>query len=124
MFGFLEDAVRAVGGAIEDVVDAVGDAGEAVGGALADAAEWTGGALVDGADWTVDALGDVVTFGAGAAGRFAEKVWDGMVDTFESATESPLGFLETAGLTLLTLPLGPVLTAVKAGEALVEQAEA
>ena len=130
MFGFIEDVGRAIGGAVDDVVDAVGDVAETVVDAAGDAAQGAGEAIADGADLTASILGagaelaaDAASFAAGATVRFGEKVWDGLVDTVESATESPLGFLETAGLTLLTLPLGPALTIYKAGEAVVEEGE-
>jgi len=130
MFGFIEDAARAVGNAVSDVVDAVGDAAETVASTAGDAAEWAGEAIADGADLTAAVLGagvafveEAAGFAAGATVRFGEKVWDGLVDTVESATESPLGFLETAGLALLTLPLGPALTLYKAGDAVVEEGQ-
>jgi hypothetical protein len=90
MFGWVGDAVDAVGDVAEDVGGAFVDAAEAVGGAIGEGAEAAaqgagifGGALADVIDWSATAV-DTATGGlAGAALNFAD---DTLFDTIDTLT--------------------------------------
>ena len=113
--GAIEDAAGAVAGAAGDVVDAIGDAASDVGDLAADAADKAGEILGKAA--TV--AGDAATI----AKRVAERLFDGMIDSWKAATEDPWDALKLAAFATVLSPVSLAMTAAEIGKATVEETE-
>ena len=130
MFGAIGDAiggaVDAVGGAIEDAAGAVADAAGDVVDAIGDAASDVGDLAADAADKAGEILGKAATVAGDAATiakRVAERLFDGMIDSWKAATEDPWDALKLAAFATVLSPVSLAMTAAEIGKATVEETE-